>query len=734
MPGMTRALRLMGLISLLLFSAAATAAVGPRSLIPRLSIIEETEITVFKDHRSKIKVKGAQKIQTEDGQVPKVRLISFDKNEMRLNSFKAWTVNGDEESEVPSNMVQTTPVSEEAGFSSYVTIEVAFPKMNVGSNIRWEYEIEETVAPVLGFFSYLYRLDSEYHTAEGFRFKVNSELPISFWENDPNGVLEITRKGNGMEARLKKSISHYIVNETYGVLSQTRFPTLFVSTAAKWADIGAGLKQKYEDRLNEPLSPLLNGILLKVKRQRGFHNQARELNRLLGNEIRYMGDWRGRHSGQVPRSIASISESQFGDCKDFALMATKILRTIGYKANFASVFSDRIPVPDFYYTHPNNYFNHQIVHVQIGKQEYWLDPTSQDEVALADDTLANRKALVWGDTPEMRRIPAYKETDNGFRYKLVMTPTNNQRFLGDLEIESWGLESKFARDENNVENPMIRWMMTFFPDIKATSQEFHTHSPRISRPWAHRARGLGTFEDVFDRTPMGDGLRLGYSGFLRALLDVNDTWISDFDFGFPSDRRYEVEFKNRQFVMSGEESCKIQSPWLNIEVSVKNRAGSGYLTYTEMFKMPEIPNAKLKSKEFRSLQGQIKGCLASRILILKSPQELRQGGVQRGLASDGPSIQLKRVGPATGMTKYYPKKLTPMKSPMPPKRVVATPQHQMATPQAHSAPAPAAKPVPAKPTPAKQTQAKPAPAKKTAAKQAVPPRKPSGKASKPQKK
>lgn len=658
------------------FTFSAWSAVGPKNSIARLSVVEETEIFIFKDHRSKVKFKGASKIQTEDGKVPKVRILSFDKNEMRLNSFKAWTTNNSTDTEVPPDMVQWTPVSEEAGFSSYVSLEVAFPKMNTGSVIHWEYEIEETQVPVLGFFSYLYRLDSEYHTAEGFSFKVTSEVPITSWENDPNSILQVTKKGNSLEARLKKDLAHNIVNETYGVLSQSRFPTLLVSTAAKWSNIGTELQKKYDMRLKEPMSPLVRGIYTRVKQQRGFFAQVRELNRLLGSQIRYMGDWRGRHSGQVPRSLAAISESQFGDCKDFSLVATKVLRELGYNANFASVYSDRIPVPNFYYQHPNNYFNHQIVHVKIGKAEYWVDPTSQDDTNMVDDSLANRKALVWSKKPELREIPAYRETDNGFRYRLVMNPLSARRFSGDLEIESWGLESKFAREENNVDNPMIRWMMIFFPDVKATAQEFHTHSPRMKKPWAHRARGMGTFEDVFDRTPMGDGLRLGYSGFLRALLDVNDDWISDFDFGFPSDRKYEVEFKARQFVISGGESCKIKSPWLNIEVSVRNEGGSGFLNYNETFRVAEIPNRNLKTSSFRSLQTQIKSCLASRVLILKTMDQLR--APSRGLASEQPgmAIQLKRVAGGARATKVYPKALTPFKNPMPPLRAVADEQHK----------------------------------------------------------
>lgn len=667
MSGMTYLIQFFIMVLLFVAPSSVRAILADRNQISRIPVQEKTEVHIFKDLRSRVKYKAAFRIQTEDGMTPKYKILSFDKNEMRLKVFKAWVNNGGKETEVPATMIQFIPVSEEAGFSNYVSVEVAFPKMMVGSTIRYEYEVEETQPPVLGFFSYVSRLDSEYHAASGYEFKVTSEVPVYFWQNDPEQVFQLQQTGKTLQARLKRNITHRVINESYGVLSQNRYPTVFVSTAKDWNQVGDALKKAYEKRLSENMTPLMKNILTQVKKQKGFFAQVKETNRLVGNQIRYMGDWRGRHSNQVPRSIQEISDSQFGDCKDYALVATKLLRALGYEANFASVYSDRIPVPDSYYQHPNNYFNHQIVHVKLGKAEYWIDPTSQDETQLVDDSLVNRKALVWGKKLQMRRIPAYTESDNGFRYQLVVNPTNKQRFLGDLEIESWGLESKFARQEGVAENPMLRWMTVFFPDIKATSQEFRSHTPRSKKPWAHRARGLGTFEDVFDKTPMGEGLRLGYSGFLRAMLDVDDTWTSDFDFGFPSDRSYQVEFKKRQFLLSGGESCAIESKWMDIDVEVENGEKSAFLRYHERFHTSEISNKELKTKAFRNLQSQVKSCLAGRVLILQDPATALKP--QRGLASEGVSIQLKRVGPPPkGMAKYVPKKLTPIRDPLP-KRV-----------------------------------------------------------------
>lgn len=678
------------LLGWMMLSVTAQAGVGPKSSIPRLSVVEETRIHIFKDHRSTLSFRGAYLIQTEEGKVPKMRLLTFDKSESRVKHFKAWTVNGKETTEVPGSMIQWTAVSEESGFSNAINVEVAFPKMNVGSVLAWEYELEETQAPVLGFYSTLYRLDSEYHSAKGFLFEVSSDVPLTAWEHDPAQLFNVESTSRKFSVRLKKDVPHNLVNETYGVLSPKSYPTLMVSTSNSWGKIGQNVRQQYESRLREPLPPSLQKTLAKVKKQKGFFAQVRELNRQLSQQIRYMGDWRGRHSGQLPRSLKAITESQFGDCKDYSLLAARLLRELGYEAHFASVFADRIPAPDFYYKNPNNYFNHQIVHVKIGKTEYWVDPTAQDDGSMVDDALAGRQALVWTKKPQMRRIPAYQEIDNGFNYRLTLTPAETSHFAADFSLESWGLESKFAREENQGDKPLQRWMMIFFPDVKAQHQQFKTQASPSARPWAYRAQGLGRFENLFDRTPLGEGLRLGYSGFLRALLDVDGTWLSDFDFGFPSTRSYEVEFKGRHFLTSGDESCRIQSPWLNIQLSLRNEASSAFLSYRESFRSAEIPNAKLKSAEFQELQSQIKNCLASRVLILQDPAP---SSPQRGLASTGMSVQLKRVAPVpAGMAKYHPKALSPMKNPVP-KREVADFDRRPPTLSKTVATAPAAKPL-----------------------------------------
>lgn len=618
------------------FSVFVAAAPMNPKLLPRLSQVDETKIIVGKDLRAKIRYKGSYLIQTPDAEIPKMRTISYDKNEMKLNYFRAWTQKGASQLPVASSMIQKIPVNEDSGFSNVIGVEVAFPQMKVGSTVVWEYELEELQVPLHGFFSHVLHLDSEFYSAKGFSFEIESAVPLQSLINDQEKTLIATKTKFGYRARLKRDLNHSVIDESYGYLSRNRFPTILYSTAKDWKSVGPALIKAYETRLAEPMPEFLKGVVSKVRGVKGLFAQTRLMHQMLKGHVRYMGDWRGRFSAQVPRSLKMISDSGFGDCKDYSLMAVRVLRELGYEAHFASVYSDRVPVPDIYYKLPVNYFNHQIVHVQVGKTDYWFDPTSQEDISFLDDALVNRSAVVWKKAPVVLRIPRYSEDQNGFNYKLVLNPGRVPgQFNGDLEVESWGLESKFSKGEENSADPMLKWLVLFFPDIKSQSQEFHTHSPRVRKPWASRQRGIGVFENVFDKTPVGDGFRVGFSNFLRAILDVDSKWISDFDFGFPSRRNYSVLIRDRMFVGAANESCTVDSPWMSVKLSVKNEGRNASLSYSEVFKSTEIPNSQVRTRVFKDFQSKIKSCLVGRVLILAEP-----GAASRGLASVGGSVPM----------------------------------------------------------------------------------------------
>jgi hypothetical protein len=659
--------RLLLCLSLLVSAFGAKADLLKREMISRLSVQDETEIFVSKKLKSTLKYKGAYLIQTKDAEVPKLKLLTYDKNEMKLKTFKASTrLPTGEVIPVPASMIRQLAQSEEAGFSSNISLEVAFPKMNVGSVVAWEYEIEETQVPLQGFFSHLLRLDGEFHASEGYKFSIVSQVPLQFVKNNPGELLKIKSSTlkNGQQkinVSLARDLNQAVVNESYGYLSLNRYPSLIFSSAKDWKSVGVALNKIYQERLKEPLPNFMKVILTEVKKQNGFLTQTETLHRLLRNQIRYMGDWRGRFSAQVPRTMAQIAESQFGDCKDFSLLMVRALRELNYPAQFASIFADRIPVPDFYYKLPLNYFNHQIVSVKTGGRQYWIDPTSLEEQSFIDDNLVNRMALVWDTKPRVQKIEAYKSQENGFWYRLVMNPKGGGQYLGDLEIESWGLESKFSRVDTTSATAMTKWLTPFFPDIKAFQQNMSPFSPSRGRAWGQKYRGLGHFENVFDKSPLGEGFKVGFSGVLRAILDVNASWKSDFDFGYPSSKVYDIYIKDRNFMGTTQPTCQIHSPWMDLSLSTQNQGYAARVTYTETLKVPEISNQQLFSAEFKQLQKQIGDCLVGQILILGQPQAV--GLAQSGGGANGQKRSMASVGDPMGLSLVRTGAATRMKVP-----------------------------------------------------------------------
>ena len=690
---------------------AQAELMSPKHL-PRLAQVDETKIIVGQDLKARLIYRGSFLIQTTEAEVPKLRTLSFDRNEMKLKYFKAWTVKASKLIPVGNNLIQVNPINEESGFSKMMGVEVAFPKMNVGSVIQWAYELEEIQTPLHGFFSHVLHLDSEYYPMAGFSFDIESQVPLELVNADYGKLLNIKKTSKGYSVRLKQSLNQSVINESYGFMSRSRYPTLLFSSAKNWSQVAGSLLQSYESRLSEPLPPFLSQALAKLQTIKGFSAQTQMLHKILKEHVRYMGDWRGRFSGQVPRSLKAIAESQFGDCKDYSLMAVRVLRELGYQAYFASVLADRSPVPDIYYKIPVNYFNHQIVYVRIGKTDYWIDPTSMDDISFLDDSLVNRSAVVWEKKPTVRKIPKYDESQNGFQYRLVLNPTLIPgQFSGDLEVESWGLESKFSKGDEESSNPMLKWLLIFFPDVKARSQEFHVHSPKVKRPWASRQRGIGVFENVFDKTPVGDGFRVGFSNFLRAILDVNKTWKSDFDFGFPSRRDYEVLIRNRNFVGIGSESCSVDSKWMSVNLSLKNSGHNAQLVYSESFKTTEIPNTELRSEKFQNFQNQIRTCLVGRVMILGMPGAT----IQRGMAStDMHGLRTGRQDIKMPPMKLLAKSSTTVPDPVgggaaPSRNVGPTPTIKLKRISASSGAAKKKKVIPVKPKP---TPAKPTPTPK----------------------
>jgi transglutaminase-like putative cysteine protease len=95
--------------------------------------------------------------------------------------------------------------------------------------------------------------------------------------------------------------------------------------------------------------------------------------RFAQDEVRYLGFEMGSGSHE-PRRPSAVLARRFGDCKDKALLMVSMLAALGIESHVAFVHSEAISPRANRLPSPLS-FNHAIVVVRLGGENYWLDPT-----------------------------------------------------------------------------------------------------------------------------------------------------------------------------------------------------------------------------------------------------------------------------------------------------------------------------------------------------------------------
>lgn len=126
------------------------------------------------------------------------------------------------------------------------------------------------------------------------------------------------------------------------------------------------------------------------------------------NEIRYLGLEFGENSHK-PHSPSEVLQNRYGDCKDKALLLSKLLQQHGITAlpalvstQFQKGIAQEIPSPGL--------FNHVITYVEFNGKHYWLDGTRRYQAGSLDKigTQDFGVALVIGH-PSKKLITMYEE-------------------------------------------------------------------------------------------------------------------------------------------------------------------------------------------------------------------------------------------------------------------------------------------------------------------------------------
>ena len=185
---------------------------------------------------------------------------------------------------------------------------------------------------------------------------------------------------------------------------EPEFADVQLTTFSSWEQIGLWFQGLQKDRLT-PTPEIKAKTAELLKGRTTDEEKIATLYRYVATGYRYVSLSFGVGRFQ-PHPAAEIMQNKYGDCKDKSTLLSSMLIAAGYHPANVLIHTsvklqDDMPIPAA--------FNHVITEVTVGKQEYWMDSTT--EVApfrLLTWAIRNKKALlvpVTG-TPHVVTTPA----------------------------------------------------------------------------------------------------------------------------------------------------------------------------------------------------------------------------------------------------------------------------------------------------------------------------------------
>ena len=309
----------------------------------------------------------------------------YDAHASDFDLLEAYTKNGDKTLRVLPQHVEIKPLASSGpGFDEQRQVTIGFREVNVGSRVYVRYRREVRKAPIPGLFAVEYPLGWG-ELVRGGEISFDSELPLFFELNDPDHYLEAQQEQKGkrylLTIRLKKPVYRTVLEEEDTLMSPRALPWLAVSTVERWADFPAATPLAYENIIRAgELPALFAPIYEKAKKEEGAIAQINSVTSSLAALVRYVGDWAPVEGLNHPRSLQTVADTGFGDCKDFTTVTATILRKLGFETHAAWVNRGKgwviSPI-----SLPTSAYNHAIVYAKKDGKEYWIDPTNTTSFA-----------------------------------------------------------------------------------------------------------------------------------------------------------------------------------------------------------------------------------------------------------------------------------------------------------------------------------------------------------------
>lgn len=553
---------------------------------------------------------------------------AYNSNTSSFTILEAKTINKETEIPVEKKYIQDKPLASTGeGFDEIRQVMIAFPKVDIGSRIRLRYRIETTQVPFANFYSETFIFGSS-HLELNKSVHIKSKRPLNVAENDPENYVSVSKwKMRGfhhVKLELRKSVYKRIVDEELVSIDGTFFPWVDIATSEKWEEMVDPVLPKYEKIIASKIPDLFAGIVDDARKLKRGVEQINFVTSKVTNKVHYLGDWRPINGGHVPRDLATVASTGFGDCKDMSALVSAILRQLGYKSNVALVFRGWNPIHSPTQLPRVAAFNHAIVWANDGNRDYWLDPTNLASFAdgIPEDII-DRPALIL-DMKKTRMARTPKAKPEGSVISSVST------IKIDSKAHRYGVGGKLtykgraaipytgATLNSSKKSIDYRIISTLGETSRMESWKVGDYdlSSRIVKDLD--IAFYYTEKDAEYRTSAGPAFPLSSNWFVKTLLVKTQDRVANLFLGQPITYNRSIRLKNLDMVGSKESlTCEIDSPWAHLSRQLEIKKNAIHVVDHVTIKQKEIPNAALRSKRFLAFQRKIRRCFDGSAIIYR---------------------------------------------------------------------------------------------------------------------
>ncbi len=590
------------------------------------SVVEKfnIEYDVFKNGAWNQTVEYVTRVQSEDAKAS-MSLFPIEYNAFTdtVDVLEAWTENGKEKINVDPSAIEDRDKGESKDYDVQKVRSVVFPQVQIGSKLHIKYRLKTSKPLVEGRWSIQFSLGPGYYAIEKLNLKVKSELPVYYDANDRRDLVAVKQPTNKtLELKNIKLIPGWVHAEKDPVFHPGGNTEIYISTHKDWAEFFTNLGAEYEKILSVGLPKDMAALVKQADREKTNADKINSLMEQVSKDFRYFGDWRRHNGGFVPRPIAEIAKSRYGDCKDLSTLLTAMLRSMKMDAQVALVRRGGNPYgrePD--YKMPGmNYFNHAIVHVQDGEQEYWLDPTNPVMSLQAYPDISGRPSWLLGVKGRFARLPEAKPEEfehvHDYEYRFTGDDSVKVRVKADLKkLAPFDLANDLMLSPQTT---VLGETLEYFSEGQEVQSHKFLTEPKTGRllkdmrvDLEYQAGRVTFNAGKASFWVIPDGILQG--AFYETEDRESDIQLSEEPYLFKGTRR----LKDTKLAQEPPAPCAVDSEWLTMDRTVQVQGRDVVIKQNLNLKKPFITKAEYKAPAFRKLQEETKRCFYHSGLLIE---------------------------------------------------------------------------------------------------------------------